>query len=261
MKKKPCAGTYTKTMAFACLLLALTQNGCVKPVERPGTVNSPTPKATSGAVTGTAEPTPTQEVQKGPENTPVPTATPEPVKTPEASASPAPTSKPVAEPTPTEWPEPTKAVTEERVTPAPLPTEAPDYVTLLQNGWQRAEDFFGYRELIFPGRLNRTELFTEEGRYEYRYTSDTEEAVVFYVIGETEVSVQPFLDGLEQNRPDCRITAEGEDDYTYTYTDGALFVKGRVYSCDSAAGTNRMRVELHYPTERLETEGYEFYLK
>lgn len=272
VRKKRFAGTYAKAMVVACLLFAMIQSGCAKTVVQPGDVSSPNPKPTLGdallteAVTVTVSPTPTQEVQKGPENTPEPTVPSRTTGQPEISLAPTqeavPTSEPAITVTPTVKPTPTEAVKEEvPVTQEPLPTGVPDFTALLQNGWQRTEDFFGEREIFFPGRFNCTELLTDEGRYEYRYTTPENDEAVFCIIGENDMTVQPFLDGLEQDRSDCRITTEGEEDYSYMYTDGVLIVKGRVYACAKGENMAQMRIELRYPAELMQTEGYEFYLK
>ena len=272
VRKKRCAGIYAKTLAFACLLFAITLNGCVKPTVQPGDTQSPAPKPTlggnvlTGAVGVTLSPAPTQPTLKGPENTPEPTKPSEPTGLPEISSVPTkeavPTSEPVLEATPTVKPTPTEAVKEEvPVTQEPLPTGVPDFIALLQNGWQRTEDFFGEREIFFPGWFSQTELLTEEGRYEYRYTAAEDDEVVFSIIGETDTTVQPFLDGLEQAWTDCRITAEGGEDYVYTYTNDSVLVKGRIYACYTEDRSARMRLELQCPADRMQTEGYEFYLK
>ena len=216
--------------------------------------------------------TPVPEVTEEPlvTVTPTPEVTEEPLvtvtPTPEVTEEPLPTLTPVPEvteePLPTVTPEP--EVTEEplpTVTPEPLPTGTPDYGALLQNGWQRAEDFFGKREIVFSGIFDFTELIATEGRYEYRYTVGGDVTRLFCIIGEEDSGVQPFLDELEQLYAGCSIFPEGPEDYRYIYTEGAVEVKGRVYSCNTEEKVCRMRIEYHYPAGEQQTEGQDFYLR
>lgn len=260
-----------------CLLFA----GCVKPVTGPETTNTPAP-----AVTGEVEPTKTPAPAK---TTPTPAVT-EPIAEPTAVPEVKPTDEPkvtevpnitpvvTTEPTPTSGPEATKppeggdgtevpGVTPEPtpvpvVTAVPLPTPVPEYGTLLENGWQRTEDFFGCREIFFSGIFDLGEAITGEESYEFCYRSASDESVLFRVIGEEGRSAEAFLDELRQNQSDCLIEQEGTEDYSYVYIDGQNRIKGRVYDCGNGEAVNRMRVEFYSPAHSdIQTEGYGFYLR
>ncbi len=268
-----------KRAAGAGLFLGmfLGMGACTGPVAGPGVTNTPLPVVTENPIPSQRPDTPTPEPTKNPEPTvtlvpsatptatsaPIqtPTPVPEPTKEPELTATPGPTETPVPSatvtPVPTEVPE--IMVT---ATPVPLPTGQPEYETLLQNGWQRTEDFFGNREIFFSGKFDRTELSAVPGRYEYRYTASSDEGIMFLVIGEEGVTVQQFLDELAQKAPECRMEQEAEEDYRYTYTEGAFTVTGRIYACGTDEAVSRMRVEFLGPEQGdVLTEGYEFYLK
>ena len=224
---------------------------------------SPTP-VTGGAISVTPEvtPEPTEAPEVTPEPTEVPEVTPEPTEAPEVT--PKPTEAPEVTPEPTEAPEVTPKPTEApEITPEP--TEAPevqsDYEVLIQNGWQRTEDFFVGRSIYFSGRFTQTELLTEPGRYEYRYTTTEDAEAVFSIIGE-ELPVQTFLDELTQKGPACEITKEAEEDYGYRYTEQGRVVFGRVYACFVEEKEYRMRIEMSYSIgTESQTEEYRFYLK
>lgn len=211
-----------------------------------GSVPSPTPVAE-----GTPTPTPES----------LPTATP----TPDAEITGETTPELLPSPTPELIPSPTPEATPEvlpTATPGPEPTPYPDYGALLQNGWQRTEDFFGCREIYFSGRFTDTELFATEGRYEYRYTIGAEPGVSFSVIGEEDAGIQQFLDELIQKDTSCELREEGEADFSYSYSEENMRIRGRVYACEADAKEHRMRVEMRYPVgEENQTEGYDFYLK
>lgn len=255
-----------------------------------GVTGYPTPEAPTGEpdisptpVTGSAisvTPAVTQSITVTPETpTEEPEISPGPVTggavsvTPGVTQKPVPTDKPVItmppEPTPELSPEPSPAPvvtpgptpTPEEPTGIPVPEIQPDYETLLQNGWQRAEDFFGNREIYFSGIFKQTELLTEEGYYEYRYTVPEDGTVVFSLIGE-ELPVQSLLDDLTQKGASCVIREEGENDYSYEYTEKGKRVSGRVYACTVDGKEYRMRIEMRYPASvESQTEHYEFYLK
>jgi len=147
-------------------------------------------------------------------------------------------------------------------TPTPEPTGQPEYDTLLQNGWQRAEDFFGQREIFFSGKFDRTELIAVPGRYEYRYTASSDAGITFSIIGEENVSIQLFLEELAGNSIECHIELEKKNDYRYLYTDGNYTVEGRIYRCGTDDASRCMRVEFRTAAkEELNTEGHEFYLR
>lgn len=261
--------------------------GCVNPADRPEVTNTPVPAVTEGVnptlspgpVSGTpvpavtkpaARPTvaPTAGPTAGPEMTPpvsvVPTECPDvtSVITPECTATPIisegdiaaqPSSAP--EVTPVVLPEPT-------VTPSPLPTARPEYDTLMQNGWQRTEDFFGCREIFFSGKFDDAESVIGEGSYEFSYRAVSDVSVLLRIIGEEGVGLQPFLDELRKKRPECLITQEGQGDYSYSYVEGKTQVSGRIYDCGSAETINRMRVEFYsLAGTDIQTEGYGFYLR
>ena len=147
--------------------------------------------------------------------------------------------------------------------PTPIPTAYPEYDTLIQNGWQRTEDFFGMREVYFSGRFDTVELLTVTGRYEYRYTASADSAIAFSLIGEEGTDVQSFVEELLTLYPECLVTAEGEADYSYCYQAAGQTVSGRVYDGTWGEQKNRMRAELRYPAENENygSEGYGFYLK
>lgn len=261
--------------------------GCVTPTVEPGITNTPTPMATEGvkptpepeAVTVTPVPqvpesvvkptvAPTAGPTEGPEMTPSGVAEPTecPVVTatmvPEVSVTPelqeweiTTVLSPTPEVTAEVLPEPTMA-------PVALPTAMPEYDTLLQNGWQRTEDFFGCCEIFFSGKFDDAESVVEEGSYEFCYRAISDVSVLLRIIGEEGMGVQPFLEELRQNRPGCRIEQEGPEDYSYTYIEGKTQVTGRIYACGDAKEENRMRVEFYsLAGVDLETEGYGFYLR
>lgn len=237
--------------------------GPTKPV--PEVTATPEPEKTvtpALEVTVTPEPevTPTPE----PEEIPSPSPEPEPSPGPEPEVSPGPTSEPEVIPSPT--PEPgTTAEPGPEATPTPEPeitvAPEPDYNALLQNGWQRTEDFFGCREIYFSGQFTETELIAEEGYYEYRYTKTGDTTASFSLIGETKM-LQGFLDELAQKGTECEIKQEEESLYSYVYREDGMLVEGRVYACTVDEKEYRMRAELHYP-EGIEGtfEGYDFYLR
>ena len=287
MKNVKYAGNTGKRALLVCLLFAMCVGGCMRR-EVPTDI-SPTPIPFHGVTEGvtpepvTAEPvapspeptkepvteaTPTPSAEPLPTPEPLPTATPESTVTPEPLPTATPESTVTPELLPTEIPESTVTpeplpteIPESTTTPEPLPTNAPDYGTLLQNGWQRTEDFFGCREIVFPGIFNRTELMTKEGYYEYRYTTDNEDGLLFRIVGEDEVGIQPFLDELEQVYAGCVVVPEGAEDYRYSYTEEDTMIKGRVYACNAGERKRRMRIEFCYPAEEAQAEGYEFYLR
>lgn len=246
-------------------------SACTGSVGQPGITDSPVPSPTETGMptpeqgTPTTEPegeTPTPEITKtptsGPTDTPVPppTATAEPTKEPELTLPPEVTSGPentvTAEPT----------IPPENLTPTPEPTGQPEYETLLRNGWQRTEDFFGCREIFFSGRFDETVLIAVPARYEYRYTSSADESVSFSVIGEEGLQIQEFLDGLAGETMECYIERETEYDYCYRYTEGEETVVGRIYDCGTEEVHRCMRIELRMTaTGTTPAEGHEFYLK
>lgn len=279
-KRAVYAGLFLGMLCFAgsCGKPAVSSQVTKTPVpvitEAPKGTNTPTPpvpttspQMTQGAPTMTPEPTATIAPTPTPSITPTPTVVPKvtPTKKPVAT----PTSVPVITRIPTVVPTaiPTKEPTIEptvgpTMTPAPVPTEVPDYAALIQNGWQRTEDFFGNREILFSGLFDKAEVFAVSGRYEYRYTAAADERISFSVIGEEDMQVQQFLDELTQQFTDCLIAAEGEEDYSYTYQKDEMFVTGRIYACKDGEKKNRMRVEFCSPAgEAGKTEGYGFYLK
>ena len=271
MRKKRVLFGKAKRAVEAGLFLGvfLGMGACTEPVTRPGVTDTPVPVVTQSPIPSQMPDTPTPEPTEEPE----PTATSAPSAAPTATSAPTPTPvpEPTEEPEPTATPEPAATVTpvptevpEISATPTlvPLPTGQPEYETLLQNGWQRTEDFFGTREIFFSGKFDRTELSAVPGRYEYRYTASSDEGISFLIIGEEGVTVQQFLDELAQNVPECLTEREAEEDYRYTYAEGAFTVTGRVYACGTDETKNRMRVEFRRPeNEAVLTEGYEFYLK
>lgn len=226
----------------------------------------PIPEATATPepeVTPTPEPEATLAPEPGVTSTPEPEVTPTPEPEPGISPMPEVTSAPEPEVTPT--PEPEIITPEPEATPTPEPevTSAPqpDYNALLQNGWQRTEDFFGCREIFFSGQFTETELIAEEGYYEYRYTKAGDGAAFFSVIGENAL-LQGLLDELAQKGEECEIFQEEEFLYGYTYREEGMTVKGKVYACVTDDKEYRMRAELHYPEDGEGTwEGYEFYLR
>lgn len=277
MRRKNSHLSQGKRAVYAGLFLGvlLGTAGCVKPTVSPGITDTPVPVPTGevlptpGEVTSTPEPyltegAPTPELlptaSAEPTEEPAASATPEvisptPVPTPEPTVTPEPTASP--EPEPTENPE-----EELTATPGPEPTESPAYDTLLDNGWQRAEDFFGCREIFFSGIFYDAELIAEPGRYEYRYRALSEEEVSFSVIGEEHLTVQQFLDELVQKTEEYRLEPEGAEDYRYYYIAEEMQVSGRIYACIVGETEHRMRVERRYPADTAEqTEGYDFYLR
>lgn len=287
-KKKTCpkkaayAGLLFGTVCFicGCKITEVSRNVTGTPVpaatEVPAASDTPypTPADTPTVIKPTDAPTkeptqkPTTEPTAEPEKTPTPVPTiqeqPTLVPMPEPSGRPSPTPAPTESATKA----PTRPVTKKPVKPTspadtPSPTALPDYDALIQNGWQRTEDFFGQKEVYFSGIFDQAELNAEPGRYEYIYTAVNQENVRFAVIGEEDADVWQFLDTLTENYPDCRILFEGEDDYSYEYTAEEERVCGRVYSCLRGETQNRMRIELICPEESglYGQEGYAFYLR
>ena len=244
---------------FLGVLLGLT--ACTRPVVQPEITNTPVPSPTEEVrpTEGLTQPTEGPDIPEGPTATPEVTMPADPTETPEIL----PTSEPVVTTVPDDEPSPTPTTEPETdLTEAPEPTGQPSYDTLLQNGWQRTEDFFGCREIFFSGRFDCSELLAEPGRYEYRYTASEEAGVAFSVIGEEGQMLQPYLEELAGNSLECTIERETEGDYRYVYTDGETMVSGRIYTCDKDGRTGLMRVEFYMPTrEDLSTEGFEFYLR
>lgn len=273
-KKTVCAGLF--------LVICLANAGCVKPTVNPEVTNAPV-----ASVTESVKPTPEQESSPGGPTPSVTEPVVKPTAAPTAELIPEPTAIPEVIPTfpvtPTESPEvtseamvtlqPSEEVTgtpvvlpevspEPTVTPEPFPTAVPEYETLLQNGWQRTEDFFGCREIFFSGKFDDAEPVIGEGCYEFSYRSVSDVSVLFRIIGEEGAGVEPFLETLRHNRPECVIEQEGPDDYSYTYVDGRTQVKGRIYACGEGENENRTRVEFYSPAgSDIQTEGYGFYLR
>lgn len=252
-KRAVCAGLF--------LGILLCFSACKEPGGQPGITGTSAPTPTGKAVltltpgTPTTEPVPVQPVISPTEVPAVVSPTPVPTDGPEmtASVTPEPTTEPTAEPT---------VSPEIDETPTPEPTGQPEYDTLLQNGWQRTEDFFGQREIFFSGKFDRTELIAVPGRYEYRYTASSEDGIAFFVIGEENVSIQLFLEELASNSIECHIEMEKKNDYRYLYTDGEYTVEGRIYECGTEDVSRCMRVEFRTAAkEELTTEGHEFYLR
>lgn len=261
--------------------------GCVKPAVGPGLTDTPVPTVTEAvkptpepvAATGTPMPSVTEPAVKPtvaptagptdkPEMTPTPFTTPTespevtPDPTPECTPTPIPpeeniTAGPFPTPETTQGPEPLPTVT-----PVPFPTAFPEYDTLLLNGWQRTEDFFGCREIFFSGKFDDAEPVVGEGSYEFSYRAVSDVSVLLRIIGEEGMGVQSFVDGLRQERPECLIVQEGTGDYSYAYIDGKTQVNGRIYDCGTGETKNRMRVEFYsLAGSDIQTEGYGFYLR
>lgn len=133
---------------------------------------------------------------------------------------------------------------------------------MLRNGWQRTEDFFGCREILFSGKFDDAEPVIGEGTYEFSYRAVTDVSVLLRIIGEENAGVQPFVEELRQNRPECLIGQEGPEDYSYAYVEGKTQVNGRIYVCRDGETEHRMRVEFYSPAgSDMQTEGYGFYLR
>lgn len=280
--------------AYAGLLLlsGCVIGGCKEPGATGEITELPVPTVTASpqpTYTNTIKPTVTDSPAT-PTDTPTesPTATPtvSPTTEPTLSQSPtvaptvSPTPKPTVRVTPTPTVKPTEAVdptpeptveatvtpTEEPTftpTPMPEPTAVPEYDTLIQNGWQRTEDFFGKREVYFSGMFDTVDLIAEEGRYGYRYLATADADISLSIIGEESLTVQAFTGELKDRYPECSIVSEGEEDYLYEYTVDGKTVRGRVYSGTVEDKVNRMRVEMVYPAENefYRQEGYGFYLR
>lgn len=285
MRRKCFSMRNVRRAACSCLFFGMLccLTGCVKPVVGPDITDTPVPTLTGGIPTpvpDTSTPVPgitgeeirpTEEPTGEPDE--VPTMTTEPDSTPHLSptagaekdvtATPKPEATSTTVPEPAVSPEPT-VIPDPDVTPTqvPVPTGQPDYMALLQNGWQRTEDFFGKREIFFSGIFDETEPVVSSGRYEFRYAASSDAGVSFSIIGEEELTVQEFLDKLIQGSKECWIEPEGEEDYSYTYTDGDIRVKGRIYACREADKVHRMRVEFCSSVSAEEqTEGYTFFLR
>lgn len=276
-KRGLCANAKRAAAAGLFLGVCLLTAGCVSPAGGPGFTATPVPSPTKGAVTAPVPETPT----------PLPVVT-EPISSPPATPKETPGGKPTVpvvstevpereptgtpEATETGCPEPSETPTAEPVpeltglpevssTPLPTPTGLPEYDTLLRNGWQRAEDFFGERDIFFSGKFDLTELSVSGERYEYRYHASSDPEIMFLIIGE-KLSVQQFLEDLTQEKEDCLIVREDEGDYGYIYTEENRQVNGRVYACGGNGKEQRMRVEFYGPVAAdIVPEGYGFYLR
>lgn len=272
--------------AYAGLLLlgSFVLGACTKPgmsgkvTEQPvpTLTEAPEPTLTGGAGQPSHVPAATPTAELTPEGTQRPTQLPSLMPTTEATAvpttepvkratvtptvKPAVTVTPMAKPTVTTVPLPTQ---EPLPTNEPIPTETPEYDTLIRNGWQRTEDFFGQREVYFSGKFDTVELLAVDGRYEYRYSASADMAVSFSIIGETGKDIHSFMRELTAQYPDCVVTAEGDADYSYWYTSERQIVSGRTYDCTGEGQTSCMRVELRYPAGDTQygNEGYVFYLR
>jgi len=278
MRRKLFCGKQGKRAVCAGLFLGVLIGtaSCVTPTVPPELTGTPSPVSTGEVLPTPVEDTPTPEpyiteavptpelFSPTPED--LPTATPEPTEEPVVSPTPEPTFIPTVTPEPVITPEPTATPETEpteapTATPEPIPTESPAYDTLLNNGWQRTEDFFGCREIFFSGIFYDAKLTAKPGRYEYRYTATTE-GVSFLVIGEENLTVQQFLDELAEKTDEFRLEPESAEDCRYFYVIGDTRVSGRVYACRTEEAEHRMRVELRCPADATEeTEGYDFYLR
>lgn len=272
-KKAACAGLLLGMLCFmpGCrtseVIGKVTETPEPTKAETPTVTNTPSPSSSP-----TPQPTETPTATARPTATERPTATPT-VKmtntpTPQPTIPELPTVVPTPMPSSTPSPVPTKPVTKTPTKPptqtsAPSPTELPDYMALIQSGWQRTEDFFGKREIYFSGMFHHAELSAAPGRYEYSYTAVSDENTRFVIAGEENAEIWQFLDTLAESAPDCQIFFEGEEDYRYEYTIGDKWVCGRIYSCPRGEEQNLMRVELSYPSESglYGQEGYIFYLR
>jgi len=242
-----------------------TGTGNIQQTPEPMTA-TPVPPVTEAVVKPTVVPTvgPTEIPEMTPPVSTAPTEIPKntPEITPESTPTPplqegtvteAPSATPVV--TPEITPEPTK-------TPAPLPTAVPEYDTLLQNSWQRTEDFFRCREIFFSGKFDDAEAVVGDGTYEFSYRAISDVSVLLRIIGEEDKTVQPLLDELRKKWPECVITEEGPEDYSYVYVDGKTQVSGRVYACRDGVREHRMRIEFYCLSGvDMQTEGYGFYLR
>lgn len=266
--------------------------GCEKPAFSTEVTKTPVPTVTVQPeltkIQSSGKPTQTPAATKEPEITEkLPLSSPEPSTAPLPSSVPdntlAPAGQPSAVPTeklpvtpkpsvkPTKLPAPTVApvivpTAQPGASPEPsvppLLTPIPEYAALLQNGWQKTEDFFQTREIFFSGIFDHAEIVAATGRYEYQYTSSLKEGIGFAVIGEKDAVAQQFLDELVFEFPDCQIVEEGEEDYSYTYQREETLVTGRVYTCRNGENANRMRIEFYTSAQAEgEMEGYGFYLK
>lgn len=267
------AKTKRAVEAGLCLGAVILAAGCVSPSVVPGLTSTPVPSPASEegltSVPATATPVPTvtepvSSVTATPQVTPEerPTVPVTPTEAPEQTPTRAPEVTGTGEPEPGGITEPLPEVTgspEASVTPAP--TGLPEYDTLLRNGWQRTEDFYGERDIYFSGKFDLTELSVSEGRYEYRYRSAADPEIMFLIIGES-LSVQQFLEDLTREKEGCLIVQESDGDYGYRYMEENRQVTGRVYACRGDGKEQRMRVEFYSPdTGEISTEGYGFYLR
>ncbi len=252
-----------KRAAYTGLFLGVlfSLSACTKPVVQPGVTGTPVPSPTAEAGQ-TPAPTGEPGVTEGPDVSPTdgPTGAPIVTLSPQPTGSGLPELTPDTDPGATPVAEPTATVSPDG-SPTPEPTGQPEYDTLLQAGWQRAEDFFGTKEVFFSGKYDRSELIATEGRYEYRYTASADKAVSFSIIGE-ETELQQFLDDLVRDSLECYVTRERENDYRYLYSDGTYKIEGRVYDCSTEETVRLMRVETRTTViEETLTEGHEFYLR
>lgn len=128
---------------------------------------TPTPTATPTPMP-TATPTPTPTVTPTPSPTPLPTATPAPTATPTAMPTATPTQ--TSTPSPTPSPTPSRTPTPTR-TPTPSPTPIP--ATLINGGFEEAQDGVpvGWRK--YGGQLWQTAVVSYQGCCSAVFTSAT----------------------------------------------------------------------------------------
>lgn len=205
----------------------------------------------------TPEATPTESVM---EPTPAPTMEPElpPEITPEITTEPTP--EPTLIPEITEQPQP-------EITPTPIPEfsdaeRGPAEVSvLIADGWQRTEDFYGEKEIYFPGSFSESDLTVATDRYLCTYRTKERTDITFLIEGNDSLQTAEWLEQFLTDHPEAEIYRYATRHYVYRYTEEGTIVFGHVYDC--TVKRDRMtRVEIKYPAEPTESgESVVFYIR
>lgn len=115
-----------------------------------------------------------------------------------------------------------------------FPEPPEDYDLLLQNGWQRTQDFFEEKEIYFPGGFVTARIVVEDGKYlcEYQKLQDAE--TVFLMEGLEKAEPQEVLSQLQEGREPVLLREE-EVGTRYCYLQENKVISGIVYACQNGA--------------------------
>lgn len=241
----------------------------------PAPTSTDTPAPTSTATpepTSTATPAPTNTATPAPRPSLKPTATPVPSVTPVLVGTPVPSLTgtpvltgevmPTATPKLPGTPKPTGEGTgtpELSNTPVPEPTVFPeppeDYGLLLQNGWQRTQDFFEEKEIYFPGGFVTARITAEDGKYLCEYQKPQDAKTVFLMEGLENAEPNEVLSQLQEGR-EPMLLREEEAGTRYCYWQENKVISGIVYACQNGAV---MRLEMQSRIEDKEELPKEFF--